>query len=178
VRGAAAAGVLATGVWHFHRAMRHDPHPAPFAADARRVNLLADYLFEAAQANRLEGPYIGVDHIADWCDGLILRVVCFERHGVWLPFRSTIPTGIAEDREDLIRERVAQSDFVFLTDEPGFEGYWPSDRQLRRLHPELKAWCEANRVKVATFRLFDRRMSLYRRAELRGPDLAGRLAAP
>ncbi len=161
-----AAAVLAAGGWHFVRGLRADPHTAAFHTDARKVNALADFLYATTGTNGLTTPYVGIDQVSDAIDGLILRVVCYERHGRWVLFCSTIPTGIQEDREELIRERVAQSDFLFLTDDLTVEGYWPSDKQLRRLYPELKAWCEAHLQPAESFTLFGRAMTLYLRKEL------------
>jgi hypothetical protein len=47
---------------------------------------------------------------------------------------------------------------------PG-SGYWPYDQQMRRLYPQLKAWCDDQLHKVGPYSLFGRRMSLYERRD-------------
>jgi hypothetical protein len=63
-------------------------------------------------------------------------------------------------------ERLAECDFVLLTDELNQHGFYPFDRQTRRLYPEMKEWCETNLRHIETFQIFNRQMSLYQRREL------------
>jgi hypothetical protein len=65
-------------------------------------------------------------------------------------------------------ERLAQSDFVFLTDE-GHDGAYPYDRKLTSMRPQLRAWCEAKLRPAERFTLFGRRMTLYQRREFPFP---------
>lgn len=170
VRGTLALALVAVatgaaGAWHYYRGLSVSPHQLEFVASAHKVNALADYIHATARAAKIETPRIGVDQVTDSLDAQITRVVTYERHGVWVPFMMTLPTGIAEDRDEHLFRQLADSDFVFLTDEMSGEGTWPFDRQMRRLYPRLKAWCEANLRRVEVFTLFDRQMSLYQRKE-------------
>ena len=45
---------------------------------------------------------------------------------------------------------------------PG-NGHWPYDKQMRRLYPELKTWCDGHLHPVGTYSLFGREMTLYER---------------
>ena len=96
-------------------------------------------------------------------DAQILQVVCYERHGAWVSFGLQLPQGILGEKDDVIFYRLKLCDFVLLTDEMPGSGYWPYDRQMRRLYPELKEWCESHLRRVDTYTLFGRRMSLYER---------------
>lgn len=162
----AAGGAAA---WHYYRGFSVSPHQSQFVESARQVNELADYIHATSRTAGLATPRIGVDQVTDSLDAQITRVVTYERHGTWVPFMMTLPTGIAEDREEHLFQQLADSDFVFLTDEMPGDGAWPYDRQMRRLYPRFKAWCEANLNRVKAFTLFDRRMSLYQRKALGAP---------
>ena len=165
-----ALGIFALGVMvylggaaHFIRSSIADPHPAEFVSSARTVNRVADLIWRTAIANQLAAPRIGVDQVTDCLDAQVMRVVCYERHHVWVPFVMTLPTGIMAEKESLLRGRLADSDFVLLTDEMTGEGGWPYDRQMRLLYPQFKQWCDANLRKVESISLFGRKMSLYQR---------------
>jgi len=100
--------------------------------------------------------------VTDCLDGQVLRVICYERKHVWVPFIMTLPTGITEAPESLLMERLANSDFIFLT-EAGPSPGWPDDRQMRALLPRTQAWCAANLQRVERFSIFGKQMVLYRR---------------
>lgn len=138
---------------------------AGFLASARKVNALADLIYKRSQAAGLRNPRVGVDQVTDSLDGQVLRVICYERQHEWVPFIMTLPTGIAEADESLIMERLANSDFIFLT-EDGSNGNWPYDRQLRAMLPKTKAWCDEHLKLVERFEIFGRRMVLYQRPEI------------
>ena len=142
------------------------PAGPEFADSARKVNELADYLYRTQLTAQLDNPRIGVDQVTDSLDGQIMRVLCYERHKVWVPFIMTLPTGIMEDKPEVLMARLAQSDFMFLTDRMPGEGPWPYDKQMRRLYPQLKAWCEQNMRPVEAFTLFGRQMMLYQRRDI------------
>lgn len=161
-----AIAVVLAGIAHFATRLARNPHTPDFVASARKVNEIADYLHATSRSAGLMAPRVGVDQITDCLDGQIMRVICYERQHDWMPFMMTLPTGIAEDREEQIWERVRQSDFILLTDEPGVQGFWPFDHQMRRLYPSLKTWCDSHLRPVEKFQLFGRAMTLYQRPEL------------
>lgn len=161
-----ASGTLLVGVLHFTVYVLRYPHSPEFTADARKVNQLADYLYSTARLNGLVTPNLGVDQITDCLDGQIMRVICYERHRQWVPFMMTLPTGIAEENESILWERLQHSDFMLVTDEPGVQGFWPYDQQMRRLYPAMKGWCDANLQLVESFRLLNRQMTLYQRQDI------------
>jgi hypothetical protein len=117
------------------------------------------------QAGGMVRPRVAVDQVTDYFDGTILSVIGYERHRVWLPFIMQLPTGIAAAPEALLMDHLAQSDFVFVT-EDGAPGPWPYDRQMFELRPNLLAWCEAHLRLVERFSVFGRRMALYQRPEI------------
>lgn len=141
-------------------------HTAEFIEGARRVNLLADYFYSTAQAAGLTTPSIGVDRITDAFDAQTMFVICYERRKVWIPYQTLLPTGILEEKDEVIWERLSRCDFVLLTDQMPGHGHWPYDKQMLRLYPALKVWCEANLRHVDSFRFLDRQMSLYQRRAL------------
>lgn len=162
-----AAGICLAGAWHFVTGYLRPPHPEMFVAGARKVNALADHFLAASRRSHVETPRIAVSQVTDSLDAQIMRVICYERRGVWMPFIMTLPTGIMEESPELLHQRLRESDFVLLTDAMPGEGRWPYDRQMRRLHPEMKAWADANLQAVESFPLFDRQMTLYQRREIR-----------
>lgn len=161
--------LLAGGIFFLARQF-WQPHTPEFLDGARRVNLLADHFFFTTRAAGLPAPRIGVDRITDAFDAQIMRVVCYERRKIWMPYQMPLPTGILEEKDELILERLSQCDFVLLTDQMPGHGHWPYDRQMLRLYPTVKAWCEAHLRHVESFAFLDRQMSLYQRRDL--PDLA------
>jgi hypothetical protein len=160
----AGVAVLFAGI-SFVRMAAKPAHTEEFARSARRVSTFADYIFAHARAAQLPHPRVAVDRVTDSLDAQVLRVICYERKKVWVPYIMTLPTGIAEEREEVLLERLAQSDFVFLTDQGG-STFWPYDRQMQRLQPALRAWCEAHFKLVERFELFGSEMSLYQRPEI------------
>jgi hypothetical protein len=157
--------------WHFHRAVEAPPHDSERTSDLRAINQLADRVFTSVNLAKLTRPWVGVNQISTGFDALVLSVICYERHKVWVPFAMTLPTGIMEADEKLIMERVALSDFFFLVVD-GPVSDWPFDRQQRALLPKVQAWCEANRRPVARYEIFGQRMVLYQRPEI--PFASGR----
>ena len=131
----------------------------------RQVNTLADHIFTRSQAAHLPETRVAVDYVTDCLDAQVVRVICYERHRVWLPFNMTLPTGIAAPTEEEVFARLALSDFVFLTEEAPAGGF-PFDLKLAALRPKLRAWCEANLRIAERFTLFGRRMVLYQRREI------------
>jgi hypothetical protein len=154
---------LAVGGGYFAQRQCWSPPDAEFLASARTVNRMADRIFDATRTLKLTHPYIGIDQIVDFIDAPILQVICYERHKVWVPFVIQLPDSILADKDEVMLYRLKLCDFVALTDEMPGEPYWPYDKQLRRLYPAFKAYCEAHLQPVETYRLFGRQMTLYQR---------------
>jgi hypothetical protein len=136
-------------------------HDAAFLESARTVNRIADRIYADARDRHVARPYIAVDQVVDFVDAQILQVICYERQKVWVPFVIQLPDSILEDKDENMLYRLKLCDFVLLTDEMPGDGYWPYDKQMRRLYPEMKAWCEAHLHRADTYSLFGRRMTLY-----------------
>ena len=158
---ALAVGVVASGSTYFAQRQLAAPYSDEFRASAISVNAMADYIYAQSQARHLANPYIAVDQIVDFMDAQILQVMCYERHKTWIPFVIQLPNSILEDKDEVMLYRMQLCDYVLLTDAMPGNGYWPYDRQMRRLYPELKAWCEGHLHHTQTFFLFGREMSLY-----------------
>ena len=160
--GLAILTLLVGGIFFIRR--QTDPaHRPEFFADDLQVKAIADYIFATSRKAGLTHPAIGTDQVVDFLDGQILQVVCYERHGVWVPFEMQLPQSILEEKDELVFYRLNLCDYVTLTDVMPGNGYWPYDRQMVRLHPEVKAWCETHLRHTQTFFLFGREMSLYER---------------
>jgi hypothetical protein len=159
--GAVAAATLAL----FARGQRMPAYSPETRADIRQVNTIADTLYSRVSAGNLREPHVAVDYITDSLDAQVLRVVVYERKRRWMQFRIMLPTGIAEPTSELVHERLAKSDFVFLTEEAPV-GPYPFDRKLAEMRPDVRAWCEANLRAADRFTLFGRRMVLYQRREI------------
>ena len=162
-RTALAVLSLGLGGTHFAQRMLANPHSPEFLADARKVAQLADRIFETSRAMGLPTPVVSTDRITDCLDGQVMRVVCYERRHVWVPFRMSLPISIAEAPEAEIMQHLAQSDFMFLTEESSPTGY-PYDRQMQALYPRLRVWCDAHLSLVERFEIFGRRLALYQRS--------------
>ena len=159
----ALGGAIAAAAFSFFTVAQFRPgYDAATLADFRRVNLAADQVFKAGRAAGLREPRVAVDYITDCLDAQVIRVICYERHHVWQPFEMTLPISIAEPAPAEVMERLARSDFVFLTEEAP-PGAYPFDQKLAAMRPELRAWCEQHLRAVERFPLFGRRMVLYER---------------
>ena len=163
-----AAAVVVTALGFFATRQFAPAYDAAFLADTRAVNAAADFVFHQSRTAGLAAPRVAADYITDCLDGEVLRVVCYERHHVWLPFEMTLPTGIAAPDDALVMERLGRSDFVFLTEDAP-AGYYPFDQKLAALRPLTRAWCETHLRAVWRFPLFGRRMVLYQRREIPFP---------
>jgi len=157
--GAAAATAIFAGL-AFALALRAGTNDAGFAADARRAATIADTLYFAARRAGLSRPNVATDEITDYLDAQILRVVCYERHRRWVQFEMKLPTGIAAAADEVIVQRLRESDFIFLT-ERGSRSQWPYDEQMRRLHPALQEICAREFSRAARYELFGRTVVLY-----------------
>ncbi len=136
-------------------------HSAQFLADDLQVKAMTDYIYQNSRAKGVTNPVIGVDQVVDFMDAQILQIVCYERHGVWVPFGLQLPQSILEESDEVIFYRLNLCDYLLLTDQMPGNGYWPYDHQMRRLFPQVKAWCEGHLHHTQTFFLFGREMSLY-----------------
>jgi hypothetical protein len=161
-----AIASVAAGLGYFLVRQLPSPHTAAFSAGATKINEVADHLYATSRRAGLTTPRIGVDLLTDYFDGRTMSVLCYERQRQWLTFSPLLPTGILEVPDALVMERLGQCDFVLLTDFFPENGYYPFDRQMRRLYPEVKAWCDTHLRLVESFPIFNRRMSLYQRREL------------
>jgi hypothetical protein len=163
-----AAGIVAAGTWYFVATQLRAPVTGGFASDAQKVNALADYIFERSCSAGLKEPVVSVDHVTECLDARILCVVCYERHRVWLPFVMALPTGIFEEQDADALERIAKSQFVFLT-EDGPPPIYPFDQSMLSLRPRAREWCEEHLQLAKRFSLFGRHMALYQRPEVSYP---------
>lgn len=161
----ALVALTAGGVYFASREL-HPPHSPAFLQSAQTVNRVSDYIFNRVRTGNLAHPSVGVDQIVDFMDGRILRVICYERHKTWIPFGVHLPDSILAGPDETVFFKMRESDFMILTDQMPGHGHWPYDQQMRRLYPELKAWCNAHMALVENFSAFDRNMSLYQRREL------------
>jgi hypothetical protein len=153
----AAATAFALG---FFARQQQAPIDSPAEREsAAAINTLADFIYR--QSARFDHPIrVAVDHITDAMDAQVLRVICYERQHVWRDFDMRLPTGITEPDAELVRQRVAESDFVILV-EDGFAGLYPYDHKLAQLRPELRAWCNAHRNLASRFNFSGHDVSVY-----------------
>jgi hypothetical protein len=156
--------VLPWAASFFAGRMFMNPHSSNFAEGARRVNAIADEIYKKTRLAKVPSA-ISVDQTTDALDGKALTIVCYERHGEWLPFRQTLPVGVAERAESAIFSALDRSDFVFLT-LSGPIGPWPFDAQMRALLPVTRARSEAKLILIDRFTLFGQDMVLYQRPEI------------
>jgi hypothetical protein len=165
LRGVTTAATLAAVGFFAYAQMTPGEDPT-IVAELRQINPVADYVVAHSRAAKLERPKVAIDHITDALDAQVLRVVCYERHHVWIDFDMQLPTGIAEPDAGLVRERIAASDFVFLlTDDRLYNGF-PFDRKLLAMRPELRAWCDAHLKPVLRLTFLSHPITLYQRPSI------------
>jgi hypothetical protein len=117
--------------------------------DSKRINAVVNYIYELALKKERGNLKIGIDRITDFMDAQILRVVVYEQRGKWFNFDMTLPTGLAEENDQLIFGKLSESDIVFLSDSPTNIPTYPFDKQMIRLAPKIREYCDENFVKVA-----------------------------
>ena len=166
----ALAAVLA-GLGYFGLRQCRQPHSAQFLDNTRTVNLIADHIYHTIREDHIANPNIAVDQVVDFLDAQILQIICYERKKTWIPFVIQLPNSILADKDEVMLYRLKLCDFVVLTDDMEGPGHWPYDQQMRRLYPELKAWCEDHLQRVDGFSVFGRELSLYRRRATPEPTL-------
>lgn len=137
-----AAGLVTAALIGFIVRIGPSPHSPDFLATAQRVNAFADMMVHRCKLAELDEPRIAVDRVTDCLDGQVLRVLCYERHKIWIPFEMMLPMGIIEQPEADIWDHLSQSDFIVLMEE-GPSGPWPADAQMDRLRPPVSAWAKA-----------------------------------
>ncbi|MES2693158.1 MAG: hypothetical protein V4773_06770 [Verrucomicrobiota bacterium] len=164
----ASALIVLAALGFFARQQTRSAFSVETLTETRRVNTLADEVYDRARRGGLRELRVGVDYITDALDAQALRIICYERQKVWLAIDMTLPTGIFEPDEPTVMARLAESDFFFLTAE-GPEGGFPYDRKLVALRPQLRAWCDAHLRVANEFHLGGRRMLLYQRRNLPFP---------
>lgn len=161
---AVAAATLLAGAGFFAVHMGRNPNSPELEAGARQVLALSDLIYDRARAAGLSAPRIGCDQVTDCLDAQVLRVICYERKHVWLPFQMTMPLGIARAPEALIMERLENTDFMYITVAGPMIGY-PWDRELRAIVPTTQAWCGAHMRKIDECDLFGQHLILYQRMD-------------
>ncbi|WP_404422343.1 ArnT family glycosyltransferase [Nibricoccus sp. IMCC34717] len=158
-----AALAVGAGFALFTQRLRTPAYNEDFRQEARRVNAIADRLYERARSQNLDTPRVAVDLVTDSLDAQIMRVIGYERKRHWVPFVMTLPTGIARDEPAVLRERLAASDFVFVAPD-GYRGAaYPYDVQMTELRPETRAWCREHLRLLETFTLGSGEWELYGR---------------
>lgn len=164
---ALAVAVLAGGGTFFLRRQLAPPHSEHFLEGNRRVLELADYIYTTSRAAGLRNPDVGIDRIVDYIDGRILQIICYERHKEWVDFQLHLPDSILAGPDENVFFKLKHCDFVLFTELGGADyGSWPYDHQMRRLSPQVKAWCNEHLVQAKTIKAFGRDMALYQRPEL------------
>lgn len=164
-RAAVAGGVIVPALLFYTHRQVPPAYPPAVEQELRQVTTMAVHLQTRARLAGLREPRVAVDHVSDALDARVLGLVAYERQHLWLPFEGTLPTGTDEPAEAAVMERLARSDFVFLT-EDGAASRFPYDRKLAALQPAIRAWCESHLRAVDRFTFAGRRMVLYQRAEI------------
>ncbi|WP_438479489.1 hypothetical protein [Oleiharenicola lentus] len=165
--GALAFVIVLAGTGYFSVRQLPSPHSENFTESARDVAEVAEYIFHTSASAKIAAPNVGIDRIVDYIDGRILRVICYEKHKTWIPFQVHLPDSILAEADDVIFFKLAYCDFMIVTDtEEAAFGYWPYDRQMQRLAPQIKQWCNERLILIRSFKTFGRKMSLYQRLEL------------
>lgn len=163
---AASLLALLAGAGYFTYRQLPSPHGQEFLDANTQVKRFADKIHALSLNPKFAEPYLGFDRISDAFDGTVLRLVCYERHHVWIPIRVMLPISILEVSDADLQDRLPRCHLFILTEQAPGHGHWPFDQQMVRLQPQLRQWCEQHMVKVEEIQFLDRRMSLYERADL------------
>lgn len=157
---------LLSGSGYFLYRQIPSPHSQEFLNANHNIRRFADKIHSASLTPELAEPYVGFDRISDSFDGVVLRLMCYERHKVWIPIRVMLPINILEIADEDLLDRLQRCHLFVLTDEMPGHGHWPYDRQMVKSRDFLQTWCDQHLVKIDEFRFLDRQMSLYQRPNL------------
>lgn len=166
---AIAAVAVGAGLGFFTVRQVTPAHSESFITDTRKVRALTEQIYQTVKRNNLRKPQLGMDRVNDAIAGVMFRITCYEKHHEWIAFGDRLPTGVLAVDDEVIFSRLAACDFMFLTDELAGPGNWPYDQQMKRLYPQLKAWCEEHMERLDSFPLGFGQMSLYQRRGLIAP---------
>jgi Putative Ig domain len=176
---AVSACAVLCGAALFARAELAEPYDASMTAEYRDVNALGDFLYFRSEEAGLSRPKVAVNWNVDALSSDVFEVLGRERHGRPMPFTATLPTGLFAADPALVRERLAESDFVCLVTRAPQN--WPFDRQMAAMLPEARLWCDAHLKHDADLEGPGFSVSVYERPGMGGPargvDLAAMLAA-
>lgn len=159
-----AVSAVAAAGWYFVSRQLHPKGDEGAQVALRNITTIGDYILGRSQIAGLKAPRVAVDYLDGSLDGQVLRVFCYERHHVWVPFEMTLPISIAEPAEGEVMERIGRSDFVILTEEGA--PFYPFEKKLTAMRPQIREWCDSHLQVVDRFELIWRRVVLYQRREI------------
>ena len=178
---ATCAMVVCAGGALFAGAQLRDPNGAAMAAEYASVNALGDFLYFRSEEAGLSQPRVGVNWVLDSLGAGPLEIVGRERHGRFLHFVATLPTGLLAADPGDVMSRLAGSDFVCLVTRA--QANWPFDRQMEAMLPGVRTWCDTNLRRDGGLETEQFSASIYERRDLgrppgaKGVDLGAMLAA-
>ena len=158
------AVILAAGLAnHAGTLGTHGPLHA-FRRDMEEVHRLHDTLLAYSRLVGWEQIKFSVDFISET---MPVSVSLYERHGVRLPARPRLGTGLfAVDRKRAL-ELLRDSDFVVLTEHGERTAYvYPFDESARDLAPTLQQFVRTKMFPLGEFHIYDRHLVLYARPGL------------
>jgi len=134
--------------------------------DYQSMTQLISWVSELAKIKKDAPLVIGSDRIGDLIDAQVFRVLVYEQKGKWYSFSMNLPTGIFEESDQRILEKLYESDIFFITD-PHFDvATFPYDKQMIRMYPSIKEYCDKNLQKVADLKVQGRLLNVYVSKEL------------
>jgi len=142
-------------------------HSDKFISSAKEVDKIADQIFQISKTENRGDLKIATDRITDYLDAQILRVVIYERNGVWLPLEMTLPSGIFSISKNEIINRLVRSDIVILTNEPNIESGFPFDLDMQKNKIVIQQFCIENLQFIESKEVFNRNISIYVKKGLR-----------
>jgi hypothetical protein len=139
----------------------HASRPAPPREDRLQWAELAVRLYGDVAATGRREANVFFDTVSHMLNAATLAVFGAERFGKFLPLRQTFGNSIfAQTRNDALKA-LAESDYIVLTDTE-HNGVYPFFASVAPLRPEIRAWTEANAIKVHSIPFAHGAVDIYR----------------
>jgi hypothetical protein len=130
--------------------------------DVNAISAMYDLIVARSRAAGWETVTVFNDQVRDHLDADAIRVRAYERTGTMLDLGSAVE-GIVEMPDEQVLQQLHASQVVLVTEPTGAETSppYPINLQLRRLRPQISAYCAGKMKEIARQRIFGDQVILF-----------------
>ena len=174
---AVAVGLTLLGVGHWFAGLSTQGAYSRRRDSVEEINTLYDVIARESQRIGAAAPVVSADMLLDWTSSLTFTVHHYERHGRWVDAPTALNSGIMPVSRERAMSDLGRSDLVLLSSYPK-AGVYPFFESMRLLEPEMRAWCEANLLRLQEFPIDAGVVTLYGRFRVNVKGLSGGWITP